>query len=64
MAYIFNNYWASYTFVFGFFIYPLGGAAGGSKSGIINTRLGVKAAIRALGLHLVGHKGRLIVRTS
>ena len=63
MVYIFSNYWAFYIFVFGFFIYPLGGAAGGSRGGIINTYLGVKAAIRALGLRLVGHRGRFIAGT-
>jgi len=35
-----------------------------SKGGVVNTRLGVKAAIRALGLHLVGHRGRFIAGTS
>jgi len=40
------------------------GAAGGSRGSIANTRLGVKAAIRALGLRLVGRKGYFIAGTS
>ena len=50
--------------MFGFFICPLGGAAGGSRGGVADTRLGVKAAIKAPGLRSVGQRGRLAVGTS
>ena len=63
MAYILNNYWASYTFVPGFFVYSFSGAAGRSRGGVTDMYSGVKAAIRALGLRLVGHRGRLIAGT-
>ena len=46
-----------------FFVHPLGGAAGGSRGGVADTRSGVKAAIKASGLHLVGHGGCLIAGT-
>jgi len=48
----------------GFFIRPLSGAASGFRGSVANTRLGVKAAIGALGLCLVGYRGCLIVGTS
>ena len=47
----------------GFFVHPLGGAAGGSRGGVANTRSGVKAAIGALGLRSVGYRGRLAAGT-
>ena len=47
----------------GFFIRPLGGAAGGSRGGVADTRSGVKAAIGASGLRSVGHRGRLAAGT-
>ena len=47
----------------GFFVH-LSRAAGGSRGGIADTRLGVKAAIRALGLHLVGRRGRFAAGTN
>ena len=46
-----------------FFVHPLSGAAGGSKGGVADTRSGVKAAIGALGLRSVGHRGRLAAGT-
>jgi len=33
--------------------------AGGSRGGVANTRLGVEAAIRALGLRSVGYRAAL-----
>jgi len=42
----------------------LGGATSGSRSGVADTRLGVKAVIRALGLRLVSYRGHFIVGTS
>ena len=47
----------------GFFIY-LSRATGGSRSSITDTCLGVKAAIKALGLYLVGQRGYLIAGIS
>ena len=48
----------------GFFVRPLGGAAGGSRGGVADTRLGVEAAIGAPGLRSVGRRGRLAAGTS
>jgi len=39
-------------------------ATGGSRGGVADMCLGVKAAIRALGLYLVGYRGRFAAGTS
>ena len=46
-----------------FFIHPFNGTAGGSRNGVADTCLGVEAAIGALGLRSVGHRGRLAAGT-
>ena len=46
-----------------FFVHPLGGAAGGSRGSVTDTRLGVKVAIKASGLCLVGRRGCLAAGT-
>ena len=60
---VLSDCWASCTFALGFLI-RLSGAAGGSRGGVADTRLGVKAAIGAPGLRLVGRRGRLAAGTS
>jgi len=60
---VLSDCWASCTFALGFFV-RLGGAAGGSRGGVADTRLGVKVAIGAPGLRLVGRRGRLAAGTS
>ena len=62
-ARVLSDYWASYTFALGFFV-RLSGAAGGSRGGVADTRLGVEAAIGAPGLRSVGRRGRLAAGTS
>jgi len=42
----------------------LSGAAGRSRGGVADTRLGVEAAIGALGLRSVGRRGCLVAGTS
>jgi len=42
----------------------LSGATSGSRGSIVDTCLGVKAAIKALGLCSVGHRGYFIAGTS
>jgi hypothetical protein len=62
-ARVLSDCWASCTFALGFFV-RLGGAAGGSRGGVADTRSGVEAAIGAPGLRSVGRRGRLIAGTS
>ena len=62
-VYVLSDYQASCTFALSFLI-CLGGAASGSRGGVTNTRLGVEAAIGALGLCLVGRRGCLVAGTS
>jgi hypothetical protein len=54
---VFSDCWASSTFALGFLVRPFGGAAGGTRGGVADTRLGVEAAIGAL--RSVGRRGRL-----
>ena len=63
-TYVLSDCWASRTFTLGFFVRPLGGAAGGSRGGIADTRSGVEATIGAPGLRSVGRRGRLTAGTS
>jgi hypothetical protein len=63
-ARVLSDCWASCTFAPGFFVRPLGGAAGGSGGGVADTRSGVEAAIGAPGLRSVGRRGRLAAGTS
>jgi hypothetical protein len=58
-----SDCWVSSTFALGFFV-RLGGAAGGSRGGVADTRSGVEAAIGAPGLRSVGRRGRLAAGTS
>jgi len=60
---VLSDCWASCTFALGFFV-RLGGAAGGSRGGVADTRSGVEAAIGAPGLRSVGRRGRLVAGTS
>ena len=51
---VFSDCWASSTFALGFLVRPFGGAAGGTRGGVADTRSGVEAAIGAPALRSVG----------
>ena len=63
MARVLSDCRASCTFALGFLV-RLGGAAGGSRGGVADTRSGVEAAIGAPGLRSVGRRGRLAAGTN
>ena len=63
IIYIFSDCWASSIFTLSFLIYPLSRAAGVARGSITNMCLGVKVAIKVLGLCLVGRRNYFIVGT-